>query len=111
MNKLTLIQIAILLLSIIDITATHFYVSTFHAKFPKLDYTQLEANPILRFSWKTFGLKLGSIIGGIIVFSILFLLIYNINPKWQYFFLGMLTMMVVYHLLNFNQLAMLKPTP
>jgi hypothetical protein len=103
------IQIIILILSIIDITATHFYVSTFHAKFPQLDYTTLEANPILRFSWKTFGLKLGSIIGGVIVFSILAMIVYNMNNNWQYFFLGLLTMMVIYHSLNFTQLAALKP--
>jgi hypothetical protein len=109
MSKLSLIQIVILLLSLIDITATYIYVSTFHSKFPNLDYTQLEANPILRFSWKTFGMGIGTLVGGIIVFSILFLIIYNAKINWQYYLFGVLSMMCIYHILNINQLAHLKP--
>lgn len=103
------IQIIILLLSLVDLTATYFYVNTFHTKFPGLDYTSLEANPILRLSWKQFGLGLGMIIGGAIVFTLVFLLITNIKENWLYFFAGSLCMMIVYHMLNAIQLSNLKP--
>lgn len=106
---ITKLQIFILVLSILDLTFTYFYVSTFHAKFPKLDYTTLEANPILRMSWKKLGSKSGMIVGGAIVFIILTLLVLSISEKWQYFLAGILLMMNVYHLLNFSQLSALKP--
>jgi hypothetical protein len=103
------IQIVILVLSLFDLGATYLYVNTFHAKFPQLDYTTLEANPILKTAWKNFGLTKGMIIGGAIVFSILFLIVYGASEKWQYFLFGLLVMMCVYHFLNFSQLAALKP--
>ena len=98
-----------MILSILDLTATYFYVSTFHNKFPKLDYTTLEANPILRMSWKKLGLQAGMIVGGLIVFGLLSLLAWSLSEKWSYFLLGTLAMMCIYHLLNFSQLARLNP--
>lgn len=108
MNKLIII---ILIMSLIDLGATYLYVSSFHQKFPTLDYTVLEANPILRYSWKTLGLNLGMIVGGLIVFAILTLIVLNIPEKWLYYLSGVFTMMIIYHFLNFSQLAQLKPTP
>lgn len=103
------IQILILIMSLIDLGATYFYVSTFHTKFPTLDYTTLEANPILKMAWKNLGLGKGMIVGGLIVFSILTLLVFSMSEKWQWFFAGTLSMMIIYHLLNFSQLARLNP--
>jgi len=96
-------------MSLIDLTATYFYVSTFHVKFPQLDYTTLEANPILRMAWKKFGLNAGMIFGGVIVLGLASLIALTAPEKWQFFFAGLLTMMIVYHFLNFSQLAALKP--
>lgn len=106
---ITKLQIIIMIMSILDLGATYFYVSTFHAKFPQLDYTTLEANPILRMSWKQFGLGTGMIIGGIVVFALLSLLTLTASEKWQIYLAGVLSMMIIYHFLNFSQLAALKP--
>ena len=106
---ITKLQILLLAMSLIDLGATFFYVSTFHTKFPTIDYTTLEANPILRMAWKQFGLHWGMIIGGIIVFGIFALLIFTIQDKWKQFFAGALSMMIIYHILNFSQLARMKP--
>ena len=103
------IQIIVLILSVLDLTATYFYVSTFKTEFPKLDYTVLEANPILRISWKLWGLNIGMIIGGLIVISLLSLIVLSAKIEWQYFLFGALCMMLIYHFLNFTQLAALKP--
>ena len=103
------LQILLIVMSLIDLTATYFYVSTFHNKFPTLDYTSLEANPILRMAWQKLGLTWGTIVGGAIVFSILVLLVFTISDKWRMFFAGTLSMMCIYHLLNFSQLLKLKP--
>jgi len=85
-----LIPIVIMILSLVDLTATYFYVSTFHAKFPSLDYTALEANPILRMAWQKFGLPLGMILGGAIVFALLSLIALTASEKMTYFFFGAL---------------------
>jgi hypothetical protein len=103
------IVIIILIMSLVDLTATYFYVSTFKNKFPQLDYTALEANPILKTSWKLFGLQKGMIIGGLLVIALLSLIVLSVSEKWQYYLLGLFSMMIVYHLLNFAQLAALKP--
>lgn len=105
------IQILILIFSILDIGATYLYVSSFHNKFPTLDYTALEANPILRLSWRQWGLNIGTLIGGAIVFTILLLIVLNTKDNWLWFLMGVLSMMLIYHLLNFSQLAQLKPAP
>lgn len=101
---LTKIQIIILILSLVDLTASFFYVSTFHAKFPKEDFTQIEANPILKNSMKYFGITKGMLFGGIIVFGILLLLVLSMQENYHYYLAGVLTMMNLYHWLNFNLL-------
>ena len=106
--KLPIIPIIIMIMCLIDILATYNYVNTFNKKFPKLDYKTLEANPILRNSWNLFGLKIGTIIGGLIVFSLVVILSFTINKEFQYYFMGVFSMMLVYHLLNWVQLSNLK---
>ena len=81
----------------------------FHNKFPELDYTTLEANPILRMAMKQLGLGKGMLVGGIIVFTILILIVLTISEKWLYYLLGVFSMMLIYHFLNASQLAALKP--
>ena len=93
---------------LIDIVATYNYVATFNKKYPNIDYKQLEANPILRTSWKLWGLKIGSFIGGVIVFSLVFFLIFTISINWKWFFSGVFAMMLIYHMLNWSQLIRLK---
>jgi hypothetical protein len=99
----------ILIMSIIDIVATYNYVNTFHKKFPKLDYKQLEANMIVRICWNKLGMKLGSIIAGLITFTLLILLILFVPENFRYFIAGALFMMLIYHILNWVQLMNLKP--
>lgn len=106
--NIQIIPIIILVMCLIDITATYNYVNTFNKKFPKLDYKSLEANPILRTSWNMFGLKVGSLIGGTIVFLLVFFIAFNLSKEWQYFFMGVFSMMIIYHILNWNQLMNLK---
>jgi hypothetical protein len=105
------IQIIILIMSLLDLGATWMYASTFHQKFPKLDYTTLEANPIIRMSWKQWGLNTGMIIGGLVVFAILLIVVLSMEEKWLYYLAGVFSMMIIYHFLNFAQLAALKPQP
>lgn len=92
-----------------DLWATYHYVNEFHKKFPQSDYKTLEANPILRKSWEWFGLNIGMIIGGIIVFTLVVFIAFTLVDNWKYFFMGVFSMMLIYHLLNWIQLMNLKP--
>jgi hypothetical protein len=103
---ITKIQIIILILSLADISASFLYVNQFHNKYPEQDPTIIEANPILKFSIKQFGIKLGMIFGGIIVFGIMLLVVLNVKPNMHYYLAGVLTMMCIYHFLNFKLLRM-----
>ena len=101
---LTKLQIIIIVLSLLDLTASYFYVSTYHDKFPNANYTQIEANPILKMSLNLFGIEKGMIFGGLIVFSIMLLVILTLKINFHYYLAGVLSMMLIYHLLNFNLL-------
>jgi len=103
-KMLTKIQIAILVLSLIDLTASFLYVNTFHTKYPQADYTQIEANPIIKMALKHLGIVKGMIFGGLIVFGIMFLLVLSMKENFHYYLAGVLSMMCIYHLLNFNLL-------
>ena len=98
------IQIIILVLSLLDLTASYLYLNQFNKMYPKHDATKLEANPILKYSIKNLGIQKGMIIGGLIVFGILLLLVLSLADKYLYYFAGLFTMMLVYHALNFKML-------
>lgn len=101
------IAVFVLILSLADLSATYFLVSTFHKKFPELDYTSMEGNPILRNAWKNFGLNWGMLIGGAVVFGLVNILVFSVEDRWQYFLCGMFSMMMLYHCLNYLQLTKL----
>lgn len=101
------IVIFILVLSLLDLGATYLYISKFHEMFPQLNATDLEANPILRTTMNIFGIDKGMIIGGIIVLGLLLLITWTMAEKWLYYLLGVFSMMLVYHTLNFKQLLSL----
>lgn len=104
------VYIAIMVMSILDMLATYNYLKTFHKKFPKLDYTQLEANPLLRYWIKKKGMKQGMITGGIQVFLILCIVMYLLaDLNWLYYMAGTFSMMLIYHFANSVQLSNMKP--
>lgn len=98
------IQIIILVLSLLDLTASYLYLNKFNKIYPEYDATKLEANPILKYSIKNLGIQKGMIIGGLIVFGILLLLVLSVADKYLYYFAGVFSMMLVYHALNFKML-------
>lgn len=100
------IQIAILVLSLLDLTASFLYVNQFHKMYPNQDPTIIEANPILKFSMKAFGVSLGMLVGGLIVFGIVLLLALNVKRELLFYMAGLFSMMLVYHVLNFKLLKM-----
>ena len=98
------IAIIILVLSLLDLTASYLYVNQFSKKYPTVDPTIIEANPILKYSMKHFGVQKGMIFGGIIVFAIVLLVSLSIKENGLYYMAGVFSMMLIYHTLNFKLL-------
>lgn len=104
MGMITKIQIIILVLSLLDLTASFLYVNQFHNKYPNQDPTIIEANPILKYAIRVFGINIGMLVGGLIVFGIVLLLTLNLKVNYLYYIAGLFSMMIVYHVLNFRLL-------
>lgn len=100
------IQVIILVLSLLDLTASFLYVNQFHNKYPEQDPTIIEANPILKYSMRTLGINIGMVVGGLIVFGILLLLVLNLKENMLYYLAGVFSMMLIYHFLNFRLLKL-----
>ena len=100
------IVIAVIILSILDLTASFLYIRKFAEKNPKIDPTIIEVNPILKFSMKTFGITAGFIYGACLVFGIIILIVFSFAEKYLFYFAGAQSMMMIYHILNFKLLMM-----
>lgn len=101
------IQLVVLVLALIDLTCSFLYISEFSKKNPNQDPSVIEANPILKKSIQTFGIKPGMILGGIITFGILILILFNIGTNGAWYLLGVYSMMLIYHILNFRLLKLI----
>lgn len=101
------IKIAIIIMTLIDLTATYNYVSAFHKKFPEQNHLSLEANPILRTAWSKFGLERGTIYGGVIILGLSLLVMMIFSREGLFFYAGTLFMMIIYHGLNWQQLRLM----
>ena len=89
----------------IDMYYTHKYISLYKEKFPDKPYEQIEANPIIRFLIKKYGIACGVLFStGLIGTLVFILLAYVFNTNWNYFLLGVYMMMIVFHLKNITML-------
>ena len=74
------IIILLLGLSVIDIAATYVYVSKYKTWQPDKPYKLIENNPLLVFLWNMFGLTLGTIIGAVIIWSLIYIIGKTAHP-------------------------------
>ncbi len=70
-NRLIFI-LGLLLLSLTDILVTYYYVRKYRKWQPDKPYSLIERNPLLNFLWNKLGLLFGTIIGSIIILSLIF---------------------------------------
>ena len=103
-----MIKELIILASAIDLLLSYVYVRQFRKMFPKLNWQQLEANPIIRLSWNFFGFGYGYIFSAVLIIVFWIFLVRIISINWLYFSSGLLSMMIIYHFLNFSQLKTLE---
>lgn len=95
-----ILETIIILTFLLDMYLTRQYLTLYKKRFPKNDYTQAEANPIIRFSVKRLGLNLGIFVSGLIIISILLIVFTFIPESSKWFFLGIYYMANVHHYVN-----------
>lgn len=93
---------------LLDMFLTYRLAQAYKNKFPDKDWTTIEANPIIRNSWRKFGLKNGSLVSCAIISLILFTILQFTSENWHYFFFGIYSMMCVFHYTNFKALERIK---
>lgn len=101
------IIILVLCLSLFDLFMTWNMLHTFETKFPDKDVTVLEQNPIIRFFTLKFGVTNGMLLVAPLILGLWYIIIRRTVYEFKFFALGVLTMMGVFHLLNWLQLRSL----
>ena len=91
----------------IDMLFSYFYIKRFRERHPDKDWSVVEANPLLRYNIKTFGLEKGMIIGSIMLLTILGIILVYANNNFKFFLIGVYFMVNVQHVVNWNSLRFL----
>jgi len=93
---------------LLDMVLTYHYVKEFKQMYPKNDWTQAEANPIIRNCMKYLGLEKGMIVGSIIVLIILGIILRLLNINGHYFLMGFYVCVNIHHFVNWMSLKRLR---
>lgn len=65
--------IAIMILCVLDLVLTFYYVKTYRNWQPTKPYKMIELNPLLVFLWNKFGLYIGMFIGAVLILALNYL--------------------------------------
>lgn len=96
-----IINFILILGSVLDLFLTYKYLGIYKEKFPKKDWTVIEANPLIKICVRMKGLGEGMLIAGTVIIAIMVVLINVLPTRWKFFLAGVLYMMNVFHLINF----------
>ena len=66
--------VALLILSIVDLSLTYFYVTKYKSWQPNKAYNLMERNPLLVFLWKHLGLHFGMLVGSTIILALVYII-------------------------------------
>jgi len=69
----TIAIIAILILGVVDLGATFYYVKKYRSWQESKPYNLIELNPLLVFLWNNMGLVIGMIVGSVIILTLQFI--------------------------------------
>lgn len=72
--------VILLTLSVIDITATFYYIHKYKKWQPEKPYNLIENNPLLVFLWNQLGLILGTMVGASIIWTLIFIVGKSAHP-------------------------------
>lgn len=97
--------IVILILCVLDLSLTYYYVRKYKDWQPNKPYKLIEVNPILVFLWNNIGLILGTIVGGILIMT----LNYIVVTKSHWAFSIILFALLIFALYNhYNNITLLN---
>lgn len=65
--------IALMILSVVDLSLTYYYVSKYKSWQPEKPFRLIELNPLLVFLWTKLGLKIGMFVGSVIILALIFI--------------------------------------
>jgi len=88
-----------------DAISTILFMKTYKKRFPNNNWINIEANPIVRFFWRRFGLEKGMLLSMVCVMPII--IITSIVASFERFFFGMsigmylITFMEHFHAIRF----------
>lgn len=88
--------VVLIVMSIIDLSATYYYIKKYKSWQPNKPYKLMENNPLLVFLWNMFGIHLGIFIGAVIILA----LIYVIGKTAHPIVVGILFIILCFTLFN-----------
>jgi hypothetical protein len=88
--------VLLMTLSLIDIVCTHYYVSKYKKWQPEKPFNLIEQNPLLVILWTHLGLLWGTIVGAVIILSLIFVIGKSAHP----IVIGILFFMLCYAIYN-----------
>ncbi len=103
-----ILEIIIFAMFILDMFMTRSYLKLYQQKFPKNDYILAEANPMIRFFVRRFGINEGIFISSIFIATILIALLTFVPQESKWFFLGLYYSVNVHHYVNNNVMKKLN---
>ena len=98
----------ILITFTLDMIFSYKYLNAYRKRFPKHDWTQSEANPIIRASVKSFGLGQGIVIAAFTILCLIVLILSYTGERVEYFLGGVYSMALAFHYINFAALKRLE---
>lgn len=72
--------VILMILSLIDLGATYYYVYKYKKWQPEKPYNMIEKNPLLVFLWNNLGLTFGMIVGSVIILTLIFIVGKTAHP-------------------------------
>lgn len=72
--------VILMTLSLVDLISTHYYISKYKTWQPDKPYNLIEQNPLLVILWTHLGLLWGSLVGGTIILTLIFIIAKSAHP-------------------------------
>ncbi len=99
-NWRTIAVIVILVLLIIDLGLTYYYVNKYKQWQPDKPYKLIELNPLLVYLWNQFGLKLGMFIGAVFLLALNYIVVRGAHWSIVLILFGVLVFIMFNHFNN-----------
>jgi hypothetical protein len=101
------IQLILPILSMLDMSMTHYTIVLMNRINPKKNHYHNEMNPLTRLLWHNLGLINGTLVAGTFFICLWFIYSSFLNVKFVYYFCGLFTTVFLIHIKNIIELRRL----